>query len=167
MRSQRTAIGLVIACVGALVTSAPAASPVVKTTEVLDHVTACTGENVLVEGVLQIHSTFVADSSGGEHFTNFTSFHGSGYTADGTRFRLFTVGRGTNNYNGAASDEEFGPQPEDAAAWIGSAVQPIIGIRQGEAVPDDDLHFLAVFHYTLTPDGRLTASIETFESECR
>ena len=167
MRSKWTGILMIVGCISAFPRLAPAAESIVRTYIVLDHVTGCTGEPVLVEGVLLLHGRAGADGSGGEHLMNFTSFHGTGYTADGTRYTLVTVGRGVNNSNGAGPEEEGGTQPEGAAAWTGTHVQPIVGIRQGEAVLADDLHFLAVFHYTFAPDGRLTAFLETFESTCR
>lgn len=167
MRFTSSILVVVLASFGHLVQSGEANNQVVREFTVLEHVAACTGEPVLVQGVLMRHGRLTEDASGGQHFRNFTSFHGTGYTADGARYTLVDVGRGTNNSNGATPEEENGPRPEGTAAWVGSATQTIIGIRQGEVVPDDDLKFLAVFHYTETPDGELTAFVDTFEAVCR
>jgi hypothetical protein len=65
MRAKWMAMVLVGACVGGFVKSAPAAGSVVRTDALLDHVTGCTGELVLIEGVFLIHGRPGKDASGG------------------------------------------------------------------------------------------------------
>jgi hypothetical protein len=128
---------------------------------------ACNGEVVFIEGIYHLRVGTTEDASGGLHTTFSLDFHGTGTSPSGARYILNSTGPGSNNVNSAQPDPET-DEKVGAAAEEGTGVQrfSVLRIGPGGDETEDDLYFIALFHYTVTPDGSLVSLVERFEPRC-
>ena len=111
----------------------------------------CTGETITITGNVHFVRRFTESASGnvisGIHLS---SVSGVATSTSGVRYILRdgSTTAATNAFVVPPSAESF------------TATIRLRLIAQGESVPDDDLSFRAVFHFTVAPSGETTAEFE-------
>jgi hypothetical protein len=114
----------------------------------------CTGEQVTGEGTARIVGNFTDDASGGFHFQAQTSTSGSGVgSPSGATYIVTGVSHDAINVR----DNEY------PVAF--TMVQRTQYIRQGEDMPEDDLVFDMLFHFTVNANGEVTAEVGDIDPE--
>lgn len=122
-----------------------------------DDFDSCTGEVVAVTGTQHIIGRTTEDATGKMHFSFTRHTQGTGVgTESGAEYLLIdsvhrSVIEGTEVEGATVYTEGF------------SALL----IRKGESAPSDDSLVTLLTHYTITPDGMMTVSIEFGNATCR
>jgi hypothetical protein len=113
----------------------------------------CTGEQIVLEGTRHLLVHVTESDAGGVHVGVEFNIHGQGTSPSGARYILST---GANN--------NFTLAPgETVTQTVTTRTQTI---RAGEAVPDDDLFFVFVFHITVNPNGEVTSEVTQGHLRC-
>jgi hypothetical protein len=126
---------------------------------VVTETSRCTGERVTFRGTVHFVVRFTESTSGNViSALHLNSVSGVATAESGVKYVLRD---GSNS-----SAKNFLPAPVSAENFTSTIRFHLI--RQGESLPDDDLTFRAVFHFTINPRGEVTVSFDKVSDfECK
>jgi hypothetical protein len=146
------ALGHAAGAAGAVITN-------IREPFVLTETSPCTGERVTFRGAVHFLLRFTESTSGnvisGLHLN---SVSGVATAENGVKYVL--------RDGSTSKSKNFLPAPISAENF--TATIRLHLIRQGESLPDDDLTFRAVFHFTINPRGEVTVAFDKISDfECK